>query len=922
MPVPARLTSRPAAGLIGRSAELASLAQAIKRTSAGDGREVVIVSGEAGLGKTSLVAEVARTAFESGTCVLFGHAEEDLATPYGLFAEAFTHLVTHAAEDDLRAYVADCGSDLARIVPVLTRRLPELDAPTSSDAETERYLLFGAVVGLLRHVSGERPVVLVLDDLQWADSASLQLLRHLLAEDPALRLLVLGTYRDTEVAAGHPLIETLAALWRMDRVARVDLQGLDDGGVVDLLAATAGHDLDGAGIGLAHALYRETDGNPFFLAEVLRHLVETGDLYRDDATGRWVSDLALEELRLPDSVREVVGARVARLGPSAARILGTAAVIGRDFDLELLARATESTEDTVLDLLEAAESAALVREPATVSGRFSFTHALIQRTLYQDLSANRRARTHERVAESLEDLCHGRPGDRVGELAHHWAQAMRPADAAKAVEYAGRAGDAALAALAPAEAVRWYTQALDLLGADGDPRHRARLLVDLGQAEEDDGRPEYRDTLLIAARLADACDDVDLLVRAALANTRGFQSSIGDADQDRLAIIDLALHRLGDRDAGSRARLLALSAVEQTYTSPLAERLELSEQARELAQASGDPLARVQVAALSWMSIFVPWTIEERMASTAAGVAAAGELADPGWSCVALTQRRSLLLEICDRDGADEMTVVLDSLIERLPPVYRWTYAFEHAYLALVDGDIERGERFAEQALNTGLEHGQPDAFEMYGAQLGNVREAQGRFGELVPLVEATLQETPGLTIYRAVLAQACAEAGELDRTRELLDRAREAAFATGEDTGWLNAHMQWAKAAVAIGDLDTAQAMWERLAPFRDLAIFTLATISPVAGHYVGRLEHLLGHLDDANTSFARAHELHQRLRAPQFVARTEVRWAEMLVDRNRPGDRARARELAQTARTASAGRPGWDWIERDAVAVSDRAT
>lgn len=509
--------------------------------------------------------------------MLFGHAEEDLPAPYGLFAEALGHLVTHLPLEALAAHVADAGPDLARIVPALARRLPDLEVPAPADGEVERHRLFAAAVDLVRRVADQQPVVLVVDDLQWADTGSLQLLRHLVGETAGQRLLVLVTYRDTEVAAGHPVVATLAALWRVDGVTRLDLQGLDDRAVVDLLESVAGHDLDERGVGLAHAVHRETDGNPFFASEVLRHLVETGALHRD-GSGRLVSG-ALDEVRLPDSVREVVGARVARLGPEALRVLSTAAVIGRDFDLELLARATEMDEDSVLDLLEAAEAAAIVREPATVAGRFAFAHALVQRTLYEDLTATRRARLHERVAEALEELTAGRPGARVAELAHHWARATRPADATKAIDYAVKAGEAALASLSPEDAARWFGQALELLGPDGPPRRRAEVLLGLGEAQRQTGDPVHRDTLLEAARIAEAEGDAELLAAAVLGNTRGFYSVVGGFDDDRVRFIDLALERLPKEPSSTRARLLALAAAERMFTAPLAERVALAEEA-------------------------------------------------------------------------------------------------------------------------------------------------------------------------------------------------------------------------------------------------------------------------------------------------------------------------------------------------------
>ena len=178
---------------------MALMVDATKRVAGGEGREVLLVSGEAGLGKTTLVAEAARSAFDNGACVLFGHCEEDLATPYQLFAEALGHYVTHAPEDQLLAHVEQHGSELARLVPVLASRIPDLPPSKATDADSERYLLFAAVVGLLATDSALQPVVLVLEDLQWADKGSLLLLRHLTAAEPSMRVLVLGTYRDSEL---------------------------------------------------------------------------------------------------------------------------------------------------------------------------------------------------------------------------------------------------------------------------------------------------------------------------------------------------------------------------------------------------------------------------------------------------------------------------------------------------------------------------------------------------------------------------------------------------------------------------------------------------------------------------------------------------------------------------------------------------
>ena len=287
--------------------------------------------------------------------------------------------------------------------------------------------------GFIARLCSDNPVLLVLEDLHWADKPTLLLLRHLIAATDSSRLLVLGTYRPTDLGAEHPLTDVLAVLRREEQVQRVDLHGLNDAEVVALLEAAAGHSLDDQGVVLAHALYRETDGNPFFTGEILRHLAETGAIsQRDD--GRWIADVDFrDQAALPTSVREVIGRRVARLGEETEQTLRAAAVIGRDFELDLLAgghrperRPHRST------CSDGAIRAVLIREVPQRPGRLSFSHALIEHTLYDDLGPTRRQRLHLRVAAALEALCGDDPGDRLGELAYHWAQASQPADAAKA----------------------------------------------------------------------------------------------------------------------------------------------------------------------------------------------------------------------------------------------------------------------------------------------------------------------------------------------------------------------------------------------------------------------------------------------------------------------------------------------------------
>ena len=333
------------------------------------------------------------------------------------------HLVAHAPGTLLATHAGIHGGELCRLTPQLKSRVPALASPTKSDPDAERYLLFGAAVGLLEEAAADTPVVLVLDDLHWADKSTLLLLKHLIGAAPTARVLVVGTYRDTDLSNSHPLAAILADLRREQSVERIELAGLADYELVGMLQGHTGHELDADGVGLAHTLSRETDGNPFFAIEILRHLAETGAAYqRDD--GHWVIATGPSEVGIPQSIREVVGNAVRRLGEQSRKVLGLASVIGRDFDLDVLTEIAGFDTEDLVDLLETATEAGIVAELPGSPGRYSFTHALIEHAVYEDLSLTRRQRAHLHVAEALEAA----GATRMEELAHHWSQATRPVD--------------------------------------------------------------------------------------------------------------------------------------------------------------------------------------------------------------------------------------------------------------------------------------------------------------------------------------------------------------------------------------------------------------------------------------------------------------------------------------------------------------
>ena len=480
--LPTLLRSVPAIAYVGRVAERERLRAWLRQARDSRGR-VVFLSGEPGIGKTRLAARTALEAHGAGFTVCWGAGAEDLGAPYAAWIQALSHYVEHAPDEVLTAHVARHGGELARLVRgVLSKRVAGVPAPQQADPETERYLLFEAVAGLLEAACDHGPLVLVLDDLHWADRQSLSLLKHIAVSTPHCALLVLGTYRESDLDRGHPLAEVLADLRRVEGADRLPLQGLGVDEIAEVMAGAAGHEMDAVGLELAREIGRETDGNPFFVAEILRHLSESGAIAQGP-DGRWELRSSIADLGLPQSVREVVCRRVERLGERMEQILTVAAVFGRTFDVELLELLVEGDEPELLDRLDRGAQTSMLVESPERAGRFSFAHALINHALYDSVGATRRVRLHCRVAEALEQLCGEAPGERlvseyseaVGSaagsaaiLAHHWREAGHAERAVHhlliAAEQAGRGG-------AQAEAVALYNEALGLI-PDGDPGRR------------------------------------------------------------------------------------------------------------------------------------------------------------------------------------------------------------------------------------------------------------------------------------------------------------------------------------------------------------------------------------------------------------------------------------------------------------------
>ncbi len=900
MPLPARLVgaaSDALFGFFGRASEVAAVEDARKHAQ-GNGRpQLVFVAGEAGIGKTALVAQAARGAHSDGTIVLFGHSDEDLGVAYQPWIEAMTALVRDGDAAWIENLPPAQRAALARLLPDIGD-----NGTRVGDRDIERLLLLEAIIALFAAVSQHAPVLLVLDDLHWADTATLQVLRHVTSSTTGMDLTIACTYRDSDLRRGDPLTHLLADLHREANVTRLQLAGLQDDDLIDLMAAAAGHDLDDRGVALAHALRRETDGNPFFTGEMLRHLSESSAIALGE-NGRWTVDGNLDALGLPRSVRDVVGRRVERLGEEARRVLCLAAVIGREFDLDVIAPLADSAEDEVLDLLEAAVTAAVVVE-SDVAGRYRFAHALIQHALYDELSATRRQRAHQRVAELLERTAPDDDAAALADLARHWVAATRPADLDKALEYVRRAGDAARNDLAPDDAIRWYEQALELLDRQRapDPRTRAELLIALGRAQRSAGRPDFRASLFEAAAIAERIDDAALLADAALGFVAFTGTLWGDSDANRL--VATALERTPIEPTAKRARLLAALAETFDAATQSNELRSAALDAVETARRAGDAATLVDVVDSAYSLLETPDRVDAAIRDLNEAVDVADRVGDPVLRAKARYRAIWGAYQRADLERADRLVHEVEVLADRIGlPAVGYEAALLRTGRHLLAGDVDAAHASNERVLEFATAAGTPEALAVYGGIMHSIFQHRGREGEIVEFFLDIARDNPSLTALRSTIPAMLCVIGRIDEARERIEVELADGFDYPYDSLWVVSMVNVLDAAVSTRHVVAAQRLVERLEPYPDHVVNPMGpVVLGTVARPLGRAGALLGDYERAETWFATARAIDTRLGAPFWTARDELDHADLCLTRRADGDLEHARTLATTASSTAA--------------------
>ena len=894
-PLPAELAARPRGrcAFVGRAAERERL-RAIWSVAAAGERRLAFAIGEPGIGKSRLAAEFAMDAHADGAVVLSGRSFEESITPYQPFVEALRQYVVDCDPMELEAQLGPDPAPLVTLVPELATRLPASSAPP--DGEGERYRLFDAVAAMLSTISISAPVLLVLDDLQWADPATLLLLKHIVLDPRPASLLILGLYRDTEVDISHPLTRLQADVERDYVIDRVSLGGLADDDVASMFDKMIGWPLPAAA---AQGLRQETEGNPFFVQEVIAQLDESG--VASDRERMVRGHLVSGDLGVPTRVRDFVARRMHRISADALELLGVAAVVGTEFELEVLAAVVPDDADRLVDRLEEAVDARLVTEVPGRAGSYAFSHALFQGALHEGYGANRRASLHARVAEAMETL---RPNDPaiLSDLARHYAlTAGRYAE--KVVHYGAAAGDRAFAQLAYEDAIEEYTRALDALPlvASADERTRPDLLVRLGEAQSRVGDAEAAKRSFLAA--TESCagkGSSDILARAALGygGTGKFGTifdPFGIVNETLVALLEHALETCAQGDEPARIRLLGWLAQALYWSDDKARVRSLSDEALESARRNGDPLVVAHALHSRHAALWGPDNLPELRAAAEEMLELGRLVGDRDVQLKAYTWLITDALETDPIEVVDGFIEAFAGLAAELHRPYLLGYADSiRAARAHLEGRLEDMDR----SMAAQLAHAEGGyalrAQEAHRWQRGLLLPDVGRIDDaLIEDLADLAARSPGL-IWDAMSMLGYVAAGRRDEARAALATlAPDDVVSIPKDCMWPGTLVMLSRVACELDALDYVRPLYGLLAPYaeRNFVWGSGFIIFGPVSRYLGMLATALGEpdraLDHLELALARSHDLG----SPPLVARTRIEMARALLARRGDGDEEMAR-------------------------------
>lgn len=889
--------------IVGRGEELETLRAAIDEAAAGR-PGIVTVSGEPGIGKTRLVEEAVTYAELRGFSTATGRCLEDEGAPaFWPWVGALRELLSFRSGDEIGEALGNAARVIARILPEVSTIVPgvEADAPPR-EPEQARFQLFDGIAGFLRRISEARPIVIVLEDLHWADTPSLRLLQFIAQAMSRERILIIGTFRDVELGRHHPLADTLGDLTRSRHSRRIGLGGLTVDQIGQLIESITGSP---APAELATAVDRQTEGNPFFVGEVVRLLEERGTAFESDPKS-WSQTI-------PQGVREVVGQRLSRLSDPCNEVLLVASVIGREFSLALLDKARGDDGTDALEAVIEAEEAKLVAGSTRGPGSYLFEHALVRETLYQELSTARRAMLHRKVGVAIEELYASNLPPHYSELAHHFLRSAGSDDLRKAIDYLQDAGQRSIDMLAYEDAVALYESALEavhLAGAVGTEIH-CDVLLGLGDAQW-----RSREGLKAKAIFREAWDlarDLGDGRRFATAVLRypGHTGGVGLINED---IDDVILEALAALDPGElilRARLLALRAwalavSENVPRSPTAyDELvaSLLDEAEDLARQSGDPMTLVGVLSSSRGALGAPHRVDARLRAASEIIANSENAGDADALVQGLLFRVADLIELGRIDEIDTDIAQIDGLIAAGRGQHlRWLLWTIEATLALLRGDFDEAERLGARNMtitNQGDEHEMLKLVIVAVHSLTLFTEKK-RLRDIEPIYAAAAKAfdtSPTMRGSLTALAFIYSDIGKIDEAAAIVDQFAADEFEMAHTQNWMSNMAYLAMAIRALGDQESARKIYEMIEPFAHLAVIISAAIACLGSvsRYLGMLAGTFGDYDLARRHYEYGIAANERIGARPYAAHCRHELAEILLSTGE--DRAEADALLETA-------------------------
>jgi DNA-binding SARP family transcriptional activator len=884
VPLAAPLVIDEGAAFAGREKELAALRSAWVDAVAGR-RRGVLVSGEPGIGKTRLAAEIARYARERGGVVLYGRSDDGLTAAAQPFAQALGAYAAACPVDELRVQLGARAGDLVGLLPELDARLPDIAESAPAEPEAERLRTLEAAAALLEAAGEAAPVLLVLDDLHWADDFSLLLLRHVLRGDASMRLLAVATYRDTEPSRSALLGEVVTGLARRPDVVRLELGPLTEPDVAAILAHS------GRQASLAGRVHDVTEGNPFFVGEVVAALGGNGD----------------PGTALTPRVRDVVRWRLARLPDGTGHVLDAAAVAGAEFDADVLADVVEVDLESALDALEAAERARLIRSTGVLD-RFSFAHALVRQTIVDELPAGRRVRLHARIAQALERAVATR-AVAVADLAAHFTAAGTLVDAARGVRYARAAGDEAAGKMAFDIAAKQYERALRAQEGLSHVNEDERLDLELerGRVLRLAGDERADELLRAFATAAETRGDGERMAEALLATGLDWADFI-EEDAEMVALLRQALALLPSVDSAIRARLEGFLAQEAFSSVPDSERRAMVSRALAMARRVGDPKALASVlTAHSWI-VAGPESLPERLALADELVAVGREAGLPYAECDGYHMRFMALVELGDVEAVDDMLAAARSAARTGRA--HGTVVFLEAARALLAGRLEDAEAEGARACEVQIAGGAPPevAQIMFVRLLSLIRLIQGRLREHEGARRAMAEGVTKLpATFFVVRAHGARERDDRDGAREAFERALDQGLLDLPHGPTWMVSLTWAADICAwLEDRPRAARLYDQLAPFADVMMYQYGPV----GRPVGRLALTLERPNEAEQLLRDAVALCERIDARAFLAMARQDLGELLLPS------PEGRRLLEQAR-AAANELGMPGLTKRAVAA-----